>query len=358
MNALRNRSAFAVMLLAAVLAGCVEAPPAAQPTASPVASPVASPSAGPHACGLLTPPPTPDTTPGGGVATAMVSTVVVEPSSLTPQPALPTPTLVPEPPLTNTQLRYDLIAALGQVAYCDPEDYPIPRPGEPERAAQWFDQVDRASDEIRTIARVKQLGKLDALTAEQKVLVYRQHKMLSTIRLEACDGGYAFQFETVDNLRITGWTDGHGNLSDVRKEDWFISCPICLSANTLIDTPAGALPVSKLRAGMAVWTTDADGRRVKATIVRTVRVPVDATHLMVRLRLDDGRELLVSPGHPAADGRRLGDLQPGDALDGAHVVSAERVPYGGDATYDLLPSGATGAYWANGVLIGSTLAGR
>jgi hypothetical protein len=42
-------------------------------------------------------------------------------------------------------------------------------------------------------------------------------------------------------------------------------------------------------------------------------------------------------------------------LDGAHIASVDRVAYAGGATYDILPAGATGTYWANGVLLGSTL---
>jgi hypothetical protein len=42
-------------------------------------------------------------------------------------------------------------------------------------------------------------------------------------------------------------------------------------------------------------------------------------------------------------------------MDGGRVVSAERVAYTGGATFDVLPAGTTGAYWANGVLLGSTL---
>jgi hypothetical protein len=71
--------------------------------------------------------------------------------------------------------------------------------------------------------------------------------------------------------------------------------------------------------------------------------------------LDDGRELWVSAGHPLGDGRIVGQLQPGDVLDGAVVLSAERVAYRGGATYDLLPAGETGFYWANGILMGSTM---
>jgi len=65
--------------------------------------------------------------------------------------------------------------------------------------------------------------------------------------------------------------------------------------------------------------------------------------------------LSVSPGHPTADGRRVGDLETGDLLDGARLVGLEVVPYAHSATYDLLPSGDTGLYWADGILLGSTL---
>ena len=41
----------------------------------------------------------------------------------------------------------------------------------------------------------------------------------------------------------------------------------------------------------------------------------------------------------------------------SRVVSADLVPYAG-TTYDLLPSGPTGTYVADGVLLGSTLFSR
>ena len=68
-----------------------------------------------------------------------------------------------------------------------------------------------------------------------------------------------------------------------------------------------------------------------------------------------GLSALASPGHPLADGRTLGSLGAGDSVDGVHVVSADLVPYSEGYTYDVLPSGATGQYWANGILLGSTL---
>ena len=110
-----------------------------------------------------------------------------------------------------------------------------------------------------------------------------------------------------------------------------------------------------LRVGDVVWTTDATGARIAAALVEIGSTPVPSTHRVVRLALADGRVVFVSPGHPTADGRHVGDLTAGDSLDGARIASVERVAYAGGATYDILPGGATRAYWANGVLLGSTL---
>ena len=132
-------------------------------------------------------------------------------------------------------------------------------------------------------------------------------------------------------------------------------CPICLAGNSFIDTPSGLALVKDLQIGMAVWTTDKTGQRVSGVLTKNLKVPVPSTHQMVRLILDDGRELLVSPGHPTIDGRTIGDFVSGELYDGATIISTTRVPYGDGATYDLLPSGDTGFYWANGILMGSTL---
>jgi hypothetical protein len=132
-------------------------------------------------------------------------------------------------------------------------------------------------------------------------------------------------------------------------------CPICLSGDTGIDTPAGAVNVKILKVGMIVWTVDGHGIRVPAPIVRIGSVQVPPTHEMVHLILADGRELYASPGHPTTDGTTLGQLRVGDLLDGSKVTIAQLTPYNQPYTYDLLPSGPTGFYWANGILIASTL---
>lgn len=129
----------------------------------------------------------------------------------------------------------------------------------------------------------------------------------------------------------------------------------CLSWNTLISTPDGSVSIIDLRPGMPVFTLDADGRRVVMPVELVSKASVPADHILCRLTFADGRELYVSPGHPTADEREAGDLVPGDVLEGAMLVSVEKVLYGAGYTYDLLPSGDTGYYWANGVLLGSTL---
>jgi len=141
----------------------------------------------------------------------------------------------------------------------------------------------------------------------------------------------------------------------IKKTDSNRPCPICLAENTLIDTPSGAVPVQQLQKGMAIWTVNSLDARVPATILETVRTPVPPTHRVTHLVLDDGRELFASPGHPTGDGRIIGDLSRGDILNGGRVLTVESILYQKDFTYDILPSGETGLYWANGILIGSTL---
>ncbi|MDO8523417.1 MAG: Hint domain-containing protein [bacterium] len=136
---------------------------------------------------------------------------------------------------------------------------------------------------------------------------------------------------------------------------YFRPCPICLAEGTLIDTPYGNVAVENLKIGGEIWTMNNSGGRVAANIIETSRTSVSPAHHVIHLVLDDGRELFVSSGHPTADGRRASELSLGDMLDGARVTAAESILYGKSFTYDILPSGDTGTYWANGVLMGSTL---
>jgi len=132
-------------------------------------------------------------------------------------------------------------------------------------------------------------------------------------------------------------------------------CPICLSEGTRIDTPSGAVPVEELARGMIVWTMNEFGKRESRAIVDIAKTLVPMSHEIVHLILDDGREVFVSSGHPVGDGRAVGDLSTGDLLDGGRIVRAKKVPYQQAFTYDILPGGNTGLYWAEGILLESTL---
>ena len=129
----------------------------------------------------------------------------------------------------------------------------------------------------------------------------------------------------------------------------------CLPAAAMIATPAGEARVDSLRTGDVVWTVDESGRRVQAPIARIESVPVGADATVVEIALADGRITRASAGHPIASGTTVGQLSIGDTLDGALVSSRREIPYAGDHTWDLLPVGSTGLYWADGVLLGSTL---
>ncbi len=136
--------------------------------------------------------------------------------------------------------------------------------------------------------------------------------------------------------------------------------PICLASDTRIATPNGEVKVRDLVPGTSVWTLDANGDRVAAPVTTVGHVPAPPSHTMVHVVMSDGRSVSASPRHPTCAAAKPGaatvaDLAKGQSFDRALVSTSERTPYTGGDTYDLLPAGDTGCYWANGVLLGSTL---
>lgn len=132
-------------------------------------------------------------------------------------------------------------------------------------------------------------------------------------------------------------------------------CPRCLPPEAAIATPTGEVAAGALVAGALVWSLDAEGRRVAVPVLRVGSVATPPSHALVVVRLDDGRTVTASAGHPTADGRALGVLAAGDVLDGARIVAIEARAHGDRRTFDLLPASPTRAYWADGVLLTSTL---
>lgn len=132
-------------------------------------------------------------------------------------------------------------------------------------------------------------------------------------------------------------------------------CPICLASNAMIDTPTGEVNVKAIKIGMTVWSMDKKGKKIASKVLKVGSMTVPSTHLVVHLVMSDHRELWVSPNHPLIDGRPVSALKPGNVYNGAKVISADLIPFWDNKTYDLLPDSPTGEYWADKILLGSTL---
>ena len=264
-------------------------------------------------------------------------------------------------PLTAPQLKYRLIDRFGPPAYCDPDFYPLARLDvERANADAMYEKIRSQADVFDAIAEHEHLP-LGGLDEPQKLLLYRGYKLLSVLALTRDGDAYRFSYTAAGKtafLKVAGTvrTDGVITVTSQSPGDR-PNCPICLSATTLIATPAGDIAVTRIEPGMLVWSVDASGARVLEPVLKTGSVAVPAGHVMVRLSLADGRTVLASPGHRLSDGRTLGSLKVGDVVDGARVSDWRLVPYDGARTYDLLPAGATGFYWADGIPLASTLSG-
>jgi len=272
----------------------------------------------------------------------------------------PTPSPAPGG-LTYAQLKYRLVDRFGRLLFCDPDYYPVARADEQALAHERLPGIQQDAPTFSAILAHLGIAPAGTYTSDQELAIYRDWKMLNALRLEQVSGGFHFlaifgSSSTQQGTRVDGTIDQRGNVTVASSApSGPPPCPICLARGTRIATPSGDVAVENLRAGDVVWTRGAAGARVAAPIVEIGSTPVPATHRVVALRFADGRTVYVSPGHPTADGRKVGDLTAGDAYDGAVVTRADLIPYAGGATFDLLPAGATGTYWANGVLLGSTL---
>lgn len=263
-------------------------------------------------------------------------------------------------PMTIDQLKFRVLDKVGTPIYCDPDFYPVARlGGEESNAIKMYPQIEANSELYAAIIVHERLPAGD-LTDAEKLTVYKAYKRLRALTLAQSGDHYTFQYlanagDSTQRVSGTVTLDGVVTTTSMTPSGR-PPCPICLAAATLIATPGGPVRVTDVRAGMLIWTASVDGRQVATSVLEVGSTPVPAGHLMVRLVLADGREVLASPGHRTADGRPLGELSIGDRLDGSTIKMWELVPYAGDRTYDILPAGPTATYWANGILLSSTLA--
>ncbi len=257
------------------------------------------------------------------------------------------------------QLEYKLLDKYQNVFWCDPDYYPVARIGqEQQNALAQFTAIQSNQPEFSAIlAQLKLANKTDYTDAD-KLLIYKEHKkLIYAAQMTAGDNGYRFELRvgTGQGEHITGSITNSGVILETKREASVNTCPICLTAGTLIDTPDGQIPVEQLVKGMSVWSVDDSGNRIAAGIIKTAATPVPLYFQAIRIELSDGRTVTASPGHPTADGKAVADYQAGDMLDGARVLKTDRITYESAMTFDFLPDSTSGLYWANKIILKSSL---
>src|SRR5438094_4984850 len=296
-----------------------------------------------------------------GTVTATAITGTIVPGTLPPNPTpAPSPTPSPAPGgLNQAQLKYRLVDRFGRLLFCDPDYYPVARADEGALAHERLPDIQKDAPTFSAILSHLGIAPASSYTKDQELAIYRDWKMLNALRLEQVNSGFHFLaiFGTPQQAsRVDGTIDQRGNVTVAsRTPSGQPPCPICLARGTRIATPSGDVAVENLKIGELIWTTDGTGSRVSLPLVEVGSTPVPPAHRVGHLLLSDGRTVNVSPGHPTADGLKVGELVAGDRYDGGIVLGAELTPYTGGATFDVLPAGAPGFYWANSVLLGSTL---
>ena len=255
--------------------------------------------------------------------------------------------------LTIADLKFKVVDVEGPARVCGP---PLERAdGDQAEADAGFAPIQADTTTYAAILRHEHLSP-DPASVAFRLAVFHAYHALQVISLVPAGNSYRFEIPTTSRTVVSGDIDHSGTIIGTSSRPLLGGCPICLTAATTISTPNGPLPVSQLRMGMPIWTLGPDGGHQLARVQSVGHVPMPFGHDAVRLVLADGRHVTASAGHPTVDGRFLGRLHVGDILDGSGVVSVKITHLHDSGTYDVLPSGPSGAYWADGVLLRSTLA--
>jgi len=268
-------------------------------------------------------------------------------------------------PVTTTsftsipEIKYFLIDKYSNLFWCDPDLYPIARLGiEQQNAIDQFDTIKANNTEFTAILKHLSFPVKNDYTDHEKLLIYQQYKTLTLgLEVTGTSSPYTFTLRTGENpgYRIIGSITSSSVIKVLSQETSFNSCPICLSQGTFIFTPLGQVPVENLKPGMIIWTVDKTGIRIAVPVLQVSRTAVRKSFAMVRVQLEDGRSITASAGHPTSVGIDLGNYNVADMLDGSKISKIDIVSYNAGFTYDVLPGGDTGFYWANGILLKSTL---
>jgi hypothetical protein len=268
--------------------------------------------------------------------------------------------------ITFPESRYRLLNHFARIFFCDPDMYPV---GHDEKhwANLAFPEIMKDAPAFQVMAKRLGFEKTVNFSDDQKLSFYREYKELQFgVRLASEGEKLKFSLRYREDplnykhlpnngFSVSGFVDPHGEISVSESVLTTLQCPVCLSAGTLIQTTNGEIAIEDLKPVMLAWTLDARGARVATPILNIISMPVPADHMMIQLRLSDGRELSVSPGHPTADTRFVDQLKSGASYSGALIRAATWQHYHSKFTYDLLVAGDTGFYWANGILLASSL---
>jgi hypothetical protein len=261
------------------------------------------------------------------------------------------------PVYSQYQLAYRVLQAYPDYFWCDPDYYPIARDEQTPALEQYPVIRDNIAEFEAILEQTGLVNKTD-YSDQEKLTIYQEHKKINyAVSLTSSGDIYNFIIRVGKDQgkSIQGTITSSGLIEVFKEESSFNTCPICLTSGTLISTPLGEIKVEQLKTGMLVWTQNESGERVASPILKTSSTRVPASFRAVQVNLADGRMVTASPGHPSADNILLGDYKVGDILDGSKVVSLDNFDYNGGFTYDLLPSEPGGLYWANGILLKSTL---
>src|SRR3981081_1465215 len=142
-------------------------------------------------------------------AAALAVFTIVACGSATP----PTPVGTP---LGVTQLKFAVVDAVGAPVYCDPDYYPIARPGnEQANAITRYPEI-RADAELYSAIVAHDHLPSGELTDEQKLTVYQAWKLLRAVTLTTTGGDYSFSYlvrstgGAASYLKVTGTVSVRG----------------------------------------------------------------------------------------------------------------------------------------------------
>ena len=184
---------------------------------------------------------------------------------------LPRTVLVHLQPSTNVsvyELKYHLLENVGTFFYCDPDYYPVVHEGiEQKHAIEQYPEIQNNTLEFQAILNHTDQMASPHFSAEQKLLIYREHKKLNAIHLSPHQDIYKFKLRVSEKyghiFEIEGFIDENKSIDIVKKKPSF-NCPIYIRGNALIDTHDGNIAAKQIHQGMTVWTIDTSDSRIAA----------------------------------------------------------------------------------------------